>query len=107
MLVSVVESLIGLGVGSRYPDYHIGFRSRYVTLKGFFIGVFFGGIVALAIFTPLMVYLISSLDSVFLPIPNLTVMFVTSILIGLVLTYFSYKYCKKGIKLLISNLELT
>jgi hypothetical protein len=106
MLVSVVESLIGLGVGSRYPDYHIGPRSRYVTFKGFFIGIFIGGIVALAIFTPVMLYLISSLDSVLLPVPNLTVMFVTSILIGLVLTYFSYRYCKQGMKLLISNLEL-
>lgn len=109
MLLIVVESFIGLGVGSRYPDYTIGSRSRYVTFKGFLIGFLAGGVSTLAIFAPIALHLISSggiQGSAPIPPISLNITLPITLLIGSILSYFTYKYCKKGIENILSNQEV-
>jgi hypothetical protein len=107
LMIIVVEGFIGLGVGSRYPDYTV--VKRYVTAKGFLIGFLVGGAAAIAIFAPVGLYLIfkETTLNLFLPlIFNFTTTLTFTVIIGGILSYFAYRYCKRGINALTSNLEL-
>jgi hypothetical protein len=103
----VINGFIGLGVGARWPDYTIGSRSRYVTIKGFFIGFVLSGFATLAVFAPVGLHIVTSGGvrgqapvSGFDLFPMLTI----SIVFGSVLVILSYKFCKKGIESLLSNM---
>ena len=48
----VINSFIGLGVGASWPDYTVGSRSRYVTMKGFIVGFVLSGFATLAVYAP-------------------------------------------------------
>jgi hypothetical protein len=117
IFVIIVESFIGLGVGSRYPDFSTGSKSRYVTFDGFLMGFLMGGAAAIAIFLPTIIsnmmmnvsgiretsdhaslLLLPMLSSIIIPI-------IATIVIGSILIYLSYRYCKKGIDDLISNTD--
>ncbi|MCL4436777.1 MAG: hypothetical protein M1503_12165 [Thaumarchaeota archaeon] len=108
MLVVEIESFIGLGIAVRYPDFTIGTRSRYITFKGFIIGFIIGGIFALATFVPIGLTIIST-GGIRGPAPpftfDLTIALPISILIGTVLSYLSYRYCKHGVEKFLTNLE--
>lgn len=109
LLVVLVEGFIGLGIGSRYPDYAAGSNSRYVTLKGFLMGFLAGGAAALAIFAPTALHLISSggiQGSAPIPPVGLAITLPATLIIGSVLSYFAYRYCRGGVEALTSNLEM-
>jgi len=102
------EGFIGLGVGSRHPDFTAGSRSRYVTMGGFLLGLLAGAGVTLAIFAPIAITLITSggirgqspLQAI-----GLSIMLPITVVIGSVLTYLSYRYCKKGVECFLTNFE--
>lgn len=108
IFVIAAESFTGLGVGSRYPDYTAGARSRYVTFTGFIISFLIGGVFTIAIFTPAAFYQITNggiRDSVSTQPLSLTEALLGTILIGSVLTYLSYRYCKSGVEKFLSSYE--
>jgi ABC-type antimicrobial peptide transport system permease subunit len=107
IFIIVVEGFIGLGIGSRYPDYSIGPRSRYVTFTGFLLGFLIGGTSALLILAPSVLYLILVRGLIQMPtISFRLIVTITTIGIGSALSYVSYRYCKSGIKILLSNLHV-
>ncbi|MFQ6135419.1 MAG: hypothetical protein ACE5KU_06385, partial [Nitrososphaerales archaeon] len=84
-------------------------RSRYVTFTGFLISFLVGGVSALAIFAPVALHLISSgeiRDSSPIPTLGLTITLPATIMIGAVLLYLAYRYCKSGVENFLSNLEV-
>jgi hypothetical protein len=106
-LAIVINSLIGLGIAARWPDYTVGSRSRYVTMTGFIIGFILAGLATLAVFAPVALHIITS-GGVLGPIPafslELLPMLAMSIIIGSILIVVSYVFCKKGIQELLSNI---
>jgi hypothetical protein len=106
LLIVVIEGFIGLGVGSRYPDYTVSARARYVTIKGFIIGLLVGGAAALTLFTPLALHIAFSQGLVPVSILDLPITILILIVIGSALSYFAYRYCKGGVESLLSNLEI-
>jgi hypothetical protein len=103
----IINCFIGLGIGSRWPDYTIGSRSRYVTVKGFIIGFILSGFATLAVFAPLGLHIVTSggirglvpFSSLEL-LPMLTI----SIILGSALIILSYSFCEKGVESLLSNM---
>jgi hypothetical protein len=106
LMAIVINSYIGLGVGSRWPDYTIGARSRYVTMKGFLIGFILAGLATIFVFTPVAIHIVTS-GGVLGQAPgsgyDLFSMITLSVLIGGALIFVSYHFCKKGIENLLSN----
>jgi len=106
--VIFAESFIGLGIGSRHPDFTVGSRSRYVTLGGFLLGFLAGGTIALVIFAPIALHLILS-GGIRGSTPilgfGLGTMIPITIAIGSILTYITYRYCKMGVEEFLSNLK--
>jgi len=107
LMALITNSFIGLGVGSRWPDFTVGARSRYVTLTGFIVGFVFSGLATLAIYGPVGIYIVSTggvRDAVpFLGL-ELLPMFTISVVLGGVLMSLSYMFCKKGVENLLSNM---
>jgi hypothetical protein len=102
----VINSFIGLGVGARWPDYTIGSRSRYVTMKGFIIGFILSGLATLTVFAPVGLHIVTSGGvSGQLPLFRLDLfpLFTISIVLGSVLILLSYIFCKRGVDSLLSN----
>jgi hypothetical protein len=103
----VINSFIGLGVGARWPDYAVGSRSRFVTLKGFIIGFILAGFATLIMFAPVALYIVTSggiRGPALLFGLDLLPMLATSIVLGSVLIVLSYMFCKRGIESLLSNI---
>jgi len=102
----IINSFIGLGVGARWPDYTVGSRSRYVTMKGFIIGFILSGFSTLVVFAPLGLHIVTS-GGVRGQAPvtglDLLPMLATSIFLGVVLIILSYIFCKRGVERLLSN----
>jgi len=102
----IINSFIGLGIGSRWPDYTIGSRSRYVTMKGFIVGFVLCGLATLALYAPVALHLVTS-GGVQGDVPLLSLgllpMLSLSIILGTVLIVLSYLFCKKGVENLLTN----
>ncbi len=101
-----INSFIGLGVGSRWPDYTVGARSRYVSLMGFLVGYVLSGIATVTLYFPVGLYIVTS-GGVRGEVPllglNLPSMTAISLIVGLALLVLSYLYCKSGVERLLSN----
>ncbi len=102
----IINSFIGLGVGSRWPDFTVGARSRYVTLMGFLTGFTYSALATVAVYFPVGLYIVTSggvrREAPFLGL-DLLPMFAVSIALGCVLIVLSYIYCKRGVENLLSN----
>ncbi len=102
----IINSFIGLGVGSRWPDYTVGARSRYVTLTGFLVGFALSGLATVAVYFPVGLYIVTS-GGVRGEVPflglDLLPMVAISTVLGCVLIVLSYIYCKRGVENLLSN----
>ncbi|MGQ9513838.1 MAG: hypothetical protein ACUVTL_02120 [Thermoproteota archaeon] len=105
----IVQGFIGLGIATRYPDFSAGPRSRYVTFTGFLMSFLLGGLATIPIFLPTALYMISSGGVQGIP-PTTTFSFAAifsiTIIIGLFLSFLSYRFCKSGMHNLISNLDI-
>ena len=102
----IINSFIGLGVGARWPDYTIGARSRYVSLKGFLVGFALAGLATITVYSPVALYIISSGgvrgQSLFIGF-GLLPLLALSIALGSVLIVLSYVYCKRGVERLLTG----
>jgi hypothetical protein len=105
-LAIVINSFIGLGVGARWPDYTVGSRSRYITMKGFFIGFILSSLATLTVFAPVGLHIVTS-GGVRGQLPfsdiDLLPMLTISIMLGTALIILSYTFCKRGVESLLSN----
>jgi len=97
--VTLAGSFLGLGVGSRHPDFTLGSRGRYVTLGGFLLGLFAGGAMTFAIFAPIALHLSSAHRF------GLGTMLPVTLAVGSILTYMVYRYCEKGVVNFLANLK--
>jgi hypothetical protein len=102
----LVEGYIGLGAGSRYPNFTIGPRARFITFTGFIIAFLFGLLVTVGTFTPLIVYQVglftnSSLGSY----GSALFTMVLTAAVGVVFIVLARFYCMEGVKKLLSNME--
>ena len=106
LMAIIINSFIGLGVGSRWPDYTVGARSRYVTLTGFLAGFAYSGLATVAVYFPVGLYIVTS-GGVRGGVPflglDLLPMVAISIVLGCVLIVLSFIYCKRGVEDLLSN----
>lgn len=105
-MVIVVNSFIGLGVGARWPDYTVGARSRYVTMKGFIVGFALSGLATLTVYAPVGLHIVTS-GGVRGQVPFLSLdllpMLTISMVLGSVLIVLSYIFCKRAVESLLSN----
>jgi hypothetical protein len=100
----VVNSFIGLGVGTRWPDYTVGARNRYVTMKGYLIGFVLAGLTTLTVFAPVGLHIVTSggvRGSVPFAGVGLIPMLAISAILGSALIVLSYIFCKKGVESLL------
>ncbi len=106
MVVAVAASIlifanafIGLGVGTRWPDYTVG-KSTYVTMRGYFAGFALAGLTTVAVCLPvaLHLFLVGGVGEglppqVFDTLPTLLV----SMGLGGLAILLSYRFCRKGV----------
>jgi hypothetical protein len=93
----LIQGYVGLGAGSRYPNFTIGPRARYITFTGFFVSFVIGLLMTAGTFIPLIVYN-GSIGSALLTI-------VLTAAVGTILLVLARIYCMQGVKKLFSNME--
>ena len=101
-----IEGYVGLGAGSRYPNFTVGPRARYLTFTGFIIAFTLGGVATLATFTPLILYEVgffTLLSGVSFGSIALTI--ISTVTIGTVILIPARSYCMRGVEKLLSNME--
>jgi hypothetical protein len=107
LMAIAINSFIGLGVGSRWPDFTVGARTRFITMKGFIVGFALSGLATLAVYAPVALYIVTSGgvrgEFLFLSL-DLLPMVAISIAFGCVLIVLSYMYCRRGVEDLLSNM---
>jgi hypothetical protein len=102
----LIEGYVGLGAGSRYPNFTIGPRARFITFTGFIVAFFIGLLMTAGTFTPLLVF-----QAGFLGILGLgsygSALFtvVLTAAVGTVLLLLARLYCVQGVEKLLSNME--
>jgi hypothetical protein len=101
-----IQGYVGLGAGSRYPNFTIGPRARFITFTGFIVAFALGLLMTAGTFTPLMIYQAGFLG--FLSFGSYGSTLFTIILtavVGTVLFVLARLYCMQGAKKLLSNME--
>jgi hypothetical protein len=102
----LIEGYIGLGAGSRYPNFTIGPRARFITLTGFAIAFIIGLLVLGGTFTPLLMYQAGFFSSLSLgSVGSALFTIVLTAVVGAILLVLSRFYCIQGVKKLLSNME--
>jgi hypothetical protein len=102
----LIEGYVGLGAGSRYPNFTIGPRARFITLTGFVIAFIIGLLVLGGTFTPLIMYQAGFFSSLSLgSIGSALFTIVLTAIVGTVLLVLARFYCIQGVKKLLSNME--
>ena len=103
----IIQGYVGLGTGSRYPSFSVGPRARYLTFTGFIVAFALGGLVTVAILTPLFLYegsaLLTGLGGG--PTGSLTLTIILTLAIGTLLLVMVRYYCMRGVKKLFSSME--
>ena len=102
----IIEGYIGLGAGSRYPDFTIGPRARFITFTGFIVAFFIGLLMTAGTFTPLIIYQAGFWS--FLSLGSYESALFTIVLtaaVGIILIVLARFYCMQGVKKLLSNME--
>lgn len=102
-----IEGYVGLGTGSRYPNFNVGPRARYLTFTGFIIAFTMGGLATLATFTPSILYQATGFLT---PLSwgsfgSISLTIISTVAIGTVILTLTRSYCMRGVKKLLSNME--
>ena len=102
----LILGYIGLGAGSRYPDFTIGPRARFITFTGFIIAFIIAFLMTAGAFTPLIMYKTGSFETLNLG-TNGSALFtiVLTVIMGTILLALAHSYCLQGVKKLFSNME--
>ncbi len=99
------NGFIGLGVGTRWPDFTVG-KSTYVTMKGYVMGFVLAGLATLAVSLPVVLHMIlgsgeeSELSQVFALAPMLS----ASLVLGSLAIVLSYRFCRRGTETLLTGM---
>ena len=102
----LVEGYIGLGAGSRYPNFTIGPRARFITFTGFIIAFAIGLLVTVGVFAPVIIYQTGFLGTLNLgSYGSALFTIVLTAAVGTVLLVLARFYCMQGVKKLFSNME--
>jgi hypothetical protein len=102
----VIQGYVGLGTGARYPSFNVGPRARYLTFTGFILAFAVGGLVTVAILTPLVLYLATGMTMLGGgPSGAILLTIILTGIIGTALFLLMRYYCISGIKKLLSTLE--
>jgi len=102
----LIEGYVGLGAGSRYPNFTVGPRARYLTFTGFIIAFVIGLLMTLGTFAPLIMYQTGFLNTLnFGSIGSSLFTIVLTAAVGTVFLVFARLYCLQGMKKLLSNME--
>lgn len=97
---------VGLGAGSRYPNFTVGPRARFVTFTGFIIAFVIELLATAATFTPLILYQATGFAPLGLgPFGSAFFAIVLTVVVGAVLLVLTRSYCLRGVKKLFSNME--
>lgn len=88
--VIIEQSMFGLVIGTQFPDFSEGPRSRYVGIAGTFIGMLVGTILAVITLLPVIVYLVFA-GGVFRLETNLFISVGISLSIALIASLASYR----------------
>jgi len=99
--IIVVEGYLGLGTASRYPDFTVGPRARYITIEGFAVALALGLIATVATLAPLIVYLKIG----FLNVSQVFLIIASTVAVGAVLLVLARSYCRRGVENFLSNME--
>jgi hypothetical protein len=102
----LILGYIGLGAGSRYPDFTIGPRARFITFTGFIVAFIIAFLMTAGAFTPLIMYQTGSFETLNLG-ANGSALFtiVLTVIMGTILLALAHSYCLQGVKKLFSNME--
>jgi hypothetical protein len=101
-----IEGYVGLGAGSRYPNFTIGPRARFITFTGFVIAFFIGLLVTAGTFTPLIIYQTGFFETLRLGSYGSALFAIAlTAAVGTILLVLSRSYCLQGVKKLFSNME--
>lgn len=101
-----VQGYVGLGAGSRYPNFTIGPRARYITFTGFLISFVTGLLITLGIFAPLIMHDAGFLNGLNLGSAGSALLEIAlTAAIGTALLIAARTYCLQGVKKLLSNME--
>jgi hypothetical protein len=102
----LIEGYVGLGAGSRYPNFTIGPRARFITFTGFIVAFFIGLLMTAGTFTPLIMYQTGFLGILGLGSYGKAVFTVVlTATISSVLIMLARFYCMQGVKKFLSNME--
>jgi hypothetical protein len=103
----IVQGYVGLGAGSRYPNFNVGPRARYLTFTGFIIAFVIGGLATVAILTPLLLYTSTGFLTGLAggPTGSALLTIILTAAVGTFLLVLARHYCMQGVKKLFSSLE--
>ena len=102
-----IQGYLGLGTGSRYPNFNVGPRARYITFTGFIIAFVMGGLATVAALAPLILYqstgFLTRLGSG--PTGSFLLTIILTAAVGTFLLVLTRYYCMRGVKKLLSSME--
>ncbi|MDQ1280538.1 MAG: hypothetical protein QG670_1801 [Thermoproteota archaeon] len=104
--IVVTEGYIGLGAGSRHPDFTIGPRARYVTFTGFIIAFALGLAVTATTLLPLILYFTGFFTILIGGSISILLTIMSTIVVGMALLILARSYCKRGVEKFLSNMEV-
>jgi len=102
----LTQGYVGLGAGSRYPNFTIGPRARFITFTGLAVAFFIGLLMAAGALTPLIIYEAGFFGTLGLgPNESALLTIVLTAAVGISLLVLARFYCLQGVKKLFSNME--
>jgi len=102
----LIQGYVGLGAGSRYPNFTIGPRARYITFTGFIVAFFIGLLMTAGTFTPLIMHDAGFLGTLSLgSVGSALLTIVLTAAVGITFLVLARSYCLQGVKKLLSNME--
>ncbi len=103
----IIQGYLGLGTGSRYPNFNVGPRARYITFTGFIIAFVIGGLATVAALTPLILYqstgFLTRLGGG--PTGSFLLAIILTAAVGTFLLVLTRYYCMRSVKKLLSSME--
>jgi hypothetical protein len=102
----LIEGYVGLGAGSRYPNFTVGPRARFITFTGLIEAFAIGLLMTVGTFIPVILYQDGVFGALGLGFYGSTLFtIVLTVVVGTVLLLLARFYCLQAVKKLFSNME--